>query len=74
MPVERLYPAVNYPVSRGTQMISPLIEWDHSQDWFIAEFDINKTQVTSERQVIINIREEDFRYMLGHVIDGIFSF
>ena len=29
----KLYPKVNYPVSRGTASISSLIRWDHSGDW-----------------------------------------
>ena len=28
-----LYPKVEYPVPRGTLMISPLVKWDHSQAW-----------------------------------------
>ena len=27
-----LYPPVQYPVSRGTPMISPLVRWEHSED------------------------------------------
>lgn len=33
-----LYPKVEYPVSSGTKMISPLVEWEHSEDWW--EFNI----------------------------------
>lgn len=29
----KLYPAVQYPVQVGTPLISPLIQWDHSQSW-----------------------------------------
>lgn len=71
MPIDRLYPAVSFPVSRGTQMISPLILWDHSNDWFIPEFDMNTTKVTSERNVIISTIEPEYKYMMGHIIDGI---
>lgn len=30
---KQLYPAVKYPVPVGTPLISPLIQWDHSQSW-----------------------------------------
>lgn len=33
MDVSKLYPSVEFPVSRGTPMISPLIRWEHSEDW-----------------------------------------
>jgi len=29
----KLYPAVEYPVPTGTPLISPHIQWDHSQIW-----------------------------------------
>ena len=28
-----LHPSVAFPVSCGTPMISPVIHWDHEQDW-----------------------------------------
>jgi len=33
-----LYPAVSYPVGRGTPMIQSLVEWDHSTQWTVADF------------------------------------
>lgn len=70
MVLERLYPAISYPVSRGTQMISPLILWDHSQDWFVGEYDEQSTNASCERRIILNIDDEDSQYMSGHIIDG----
>lgn len=29
----KLAPAVSYPVPVGTPLISPLMQWDHSQTW-----------------------------------------
>lgn len=29
----KLGPAVSYPVPVGTPLISPLVQWDHSQTW-----------------------------------------
>lgn len=31
--ISKLFPEVEYPVSRGTPMISPLIKWEHGDDW-----------------------------------------
>ena len=28
-----IYPPVEFPVPRGTGMLSPLLSWDHSQSW-----------------------------------------
>lgn len=73
MPIERLYPAVSFPVSRGTQMISPLILWDHSQDWFSGEYNENSTQISCERKLVIDVDNEENQYMTGHIIDGEFE-
>lgn len=70
IPIDKMYPAIEFPVSRGTPMIGSLIKWDHEQDWFVAEFDLKKTEITSERKVTIIIKEEDYQYMTGHIIDG----
>ena len=31
--IENLYPKFEFPVSKGTPFISPLIKWDHSKQW-----------------------------------------
>lgn len=36
--IKNLYPAVSYPVTRGTPMIQSLVEWDHSIQWTVADF------------------------------------
>jgi len=33
-----LYPLVQYPVSRGTPMISPLVRWEHSEDRYVMKY------------------------------------
>lgn len=70
MPLERLYPKISYPVSRGTAMISPLIRWEHSQDWYVPHYDQSRTDITSERKLTVTLSEEEYKYMAGHVIDG----
>jgi hypothetical protein len=43
MDVSKLYPPVEFPVSRGTPMISPLIRWEHSENWW--EFSLKQNQI-----------------------------
>ncbi|XP_025162177.1 fatty acid synthase-like [Harpegnathos saltator] len=65
-----LYPPVEFPVSRSTPMISSSIKWKHLENWYVASFATEK-QITSREIVMeINIREEDYEYMSGHIIDG----
>lgn len=68
MPIERLYPAIEFPVSRGTPNISSLIKWDHHEDWFVMKFATQEAAKSGERKVTISL--EDSSYISGHVIDG----
>lgn len=72
IPIGNLYPAVKYPVSAGTPMISPLIRWDHTEDWFLAKFDSQRDGNSAERICKISFTDHDFGYVSGHVIDGEF--
>ncbi|XP_077296458.1 fatty acid synthase-like [Arctopsyche grandis] len=65
-----LYPKVDLPVSSGTPMISPLVEWEHSEDWFVTSYKVNEKMMSGERIVRTAITDEDTEYMLGHVVDG----
>lgn len=70
-PTERLFPKVEFPVSRGTPMIAPLIKWDHTEDWFITKFSVEKGGYSGERKVTLSLDEDS--YISGHVIDGKFA-
>jgi hypothetical protein len=68
--ISKLYPPVQFPVSRGTPMIAPLIKWDHKQDYFVYKFD---ERVASEKSFTVNLQDQDFEYISGHEIDGEFK-
>ncbi|XP_032678573.1 fatty acid synthase-like isoform X2 [Odontomachus brunneus] len=65
-----LYPTVEFPVSRGTPMISPSIKWKYSENWHVALYSIQKRITSGERTINILLSDEDYEYMSGHVIDG----
>ncbi|KYN28029.1 Fatty acid synthase [Trachymyrmex cornetzi] len=67
--VANLYPSVEFPVSRGTPMISPSIRWDHSANWFAPKEDQEFIE-SRGRYVNILLDDEEYEYMSGHVIDG----
>ncbi|XP_063235485.1 fatty acid synthase-like [Bacillus rossius redtenbacheri] len=64
------HPAVSYPVSRGTPMIAPLVDWDHSEEWTVATFDISDTTCIGERVFDVDVRKEEYQFLTGHSIDG----
>ncbi|XP_076681300.1 fatty acid synthase-like [Andrena cerasifolii] len=68
--LQNLYPPVSFPVSRGTPMISPLVKWEHTKDWFVPVYKQSQKITSSERLVNIDLNNESFEYMAHHVIDG----
>lgn len=68
--ISNLYPAVQLPVSRSTPMISPLIKWDHSDDWYVTSYRMQEKITSGERIVEVTLTDEDYEYMAGHMIDG----
>lgn len=71
MPLDRLYPKVTYPVSRGTPMISPYVRWEHSEDWFVAFYRPLDEMKSGERAINITVaKDNDWSFLTGHVIDG----
>lgn len=68
MDISKLYPPIQFPVSRGTPMISPVIKWNHEENHYVPHFD---TYNTFERHnLIINISDKKYEYIQGHMIDG----
>ncbi|XP_060583977.1 fatty acid synthase-like [Ruditapes philippinarum] len=72
-PLQLLTP-VSYPVPRGTPMISPLVRWDHSQQWNVptADMFIGGGANSSNGcgfDIDMSHDSED-RYLTGHKIDG----
>uniref|UniRef100_A0A672MZN3 Fatty acid synthase n=2 Tax=Sinocyclocheilus grahami TaxID=75366 RepID=A0A672MZN3_SINGR len=70
----KLYPTVEYPVPTGTPLISPHIQWDHSQVWDVPkveDFPAGSGGSTSATVYNIDMNPEspDY-YMIGHCIDG----
>nr|QNU13192.1 fatty acid synthase 1 [Locusta migratoria] len=70
-----LYPKVQYPVSRGTTMLSPFIRWEHSEDWFLTTG--NSSEVMAGDQaftVDVKMLQKKNQFLFGHSIDGRFLY
>lgn len=68
MDIGKIYPTVDFPVSRGTPMISPIVKWNHNENYFVPLFDTFNTY--EKRNVIINLSDKIFDFVQGHIIDG----
>jgi fatty acid synthase, animal type len=69
-PISSIYPPVEFPVSSGTSLISPLIRWDHSEDWFVTKYDAQTGNPRNERKLIVTLSDKKYEYLSGHIIDG----
>lgn len=68
MDASKLYPTIEFPVSRGTPMISPLLKWNHQENYFVPLFDALNSY--EKRNILINLSDKIFEFIQGHVIDG----
>ncbi|XP_077481477.1 fatty acid synthase [Stigmatopora argus] len=71
--MNRLCSEVKYPVPVGTPMISPLVQWDHSQTWDVPKTEDFSSGSGSNSTVVYNINinpESPDYYLIGHCIDG----
>ncbi|XP_048759235.2 fatty acid synthase-like [Ostrea edulis] len=71
----KLYPAVNFPVPRGTPMISPVIQaqWNHSMDWDVPTFEDMKAGSSGDSGFVTEFMigpDSPDNYLKGHCIDG----
>ncbi|EAT46627.1 AAEL002237-PA [Aedes aegypti] len=65
-----LYPPVQFPVARGTPMISPLIRWDHRDSWYVVRYEWVAFRVSNQLNFKVTLADQDFVYAAGHCIDG----
>nr|XP_022920510.1 fatty acid synthase-like [Onthophagus taurus] len=69
--LDQIYPEIQYPVSRGTPMLAPLIKWDHRKDCYTYKFSSKKeTRLTAQDFVHVNPKESQWDFVMGHIIDG----
>ncbi|XP_026740412.1 fatty acid synthase-like [Trichoplusia ni] len=65
-----IYPHIPFPVSQGTPMLAHLVEWEHSEDWYVTSYKAQEKMKSGERTVRMSIVDEDCEYLAGHVVDS----
>lgn len=68
--ISKLYLPIEFPVGRGTPMISPLLKWDHREDWFSLSFKPEDQPKVYSLIYSIDPRDSEWAYIKGHTIDG----
>ncbi|XP_046659342.1 fatty acid synthase isoform X2 [Homalodisca vitripennis] len=67
---QNLYPSVKFPVARTTPMLASMIEWDHSNEWSVADFSGKGGGRSGESVIEIDLSKEADAFLAGHAIDG----
>lgn len=65
-----IYPKVEFPVSRGTPMISSLIKMNRSRTYQVPNYSDVK-RLKGFQKFSIESESVDWSFIQGHVIDGI---
>ncbi|CAG2108029.1 unnamed protein product [Medioppia subpectinata] len=70
--VQRLYPSVPYPVRRGTQSLSSLVRWDHTDSYLVPLYPdyFNHGSGGGDCKLEVDFKHADNRYYLDHAING----
>ncbi|KAJ2951603.1 hypothetical protein O0L34_g13759 [Tuta absoluta] len=68
--IDALYPIIEYPVSTETEMISQLIDWEHSEDWKTVVSSSKKEVNATYREFKMSIYDDEYKYLAGHIRDG----
>ncbi|XP_065223442.1 fatty acid synthase-like isoform X2 [Planococcus citri] len=68
MELSHLYPEIEFPVSRSTPMISPLIKWKYEKQQNAYNMSTANTNQSYERHYTVDPNSEEYNYLRGHVI------
>ncbi|RZC40858.1 Ketoacyl-synt C, ketoacyl-synt, and/or PS-DH domain containing protein, partial [Asbolus verrucosus] len=68
--LHKIYPEVQFPVSRGTPMISPLIKWNYKRTWYTYKFEGFMITDAEHREFNFSMQYDEHKFMQGHIIDG----
>ncbi|KAL1497478.1 hypothetical protein ABEB36_008436 [Hypothenemus hampei] len=68
--IQFLYPKVDFPVSRTTPMISPMIKWKHDQTWPLSFFTFNMQNKKYFKSFEISLDSKKWNVLKNHIVDG----
>ncbi|KAK4878182.1 hypothetical protein RN001_010688 [Aquatica leii] len=63
--LDKLYPNASWPVKAPS--ISPLIQWQHKDDWDILKYEMKNL---STDVATITLEHNHWKFLTGHVVDG----
>ncbi|XP_026314570.1 fatty acid synthase-like [Hyposmocoma kahamanoa] len=68
--IAALYPAIQFPVSTNTPMLSHFVEWAHTEKWNVPLFDKGTMKKYPICNFVPSIFDVEYNYLQGHVLRG----
>lgn len=63
-----IFPSIEFPVSRGTKSLAPLVKWEHGENWRTGLED-KMNYFVSVRDIQVSLNNPEFRECVGHQLD-----
>ncbi|CAK1541490.1 unnamed protein product [Leptosia nina] len=68
--ISTLYPKVEFPVSTGTPKLGHLVEWAHTEKWFVSQYVSASKKQAVACKFLVSVHDDENKYLKGHVIRG----
>lgn len=66
-----IFPKIEFPVSRGTSSLAPLVRWEHGEVWRTGLED-KFTYYVCVRDIHITINDPDFQSCTNHQLNDLY--
>lgn len=63
-----IYPSIEFPVSRGTKSLAPLVNWEHGEAWRTG-LEEKMNFFVSVKEIPVSLSSPEFRECVGHQLD-----
>lgn len=64
--ISKLYPSIEYPVSKGTATLSDLARWNHTETWKYFDEDDKLHAMMGNKEYEVTLNSDEFRDCVGH--------
>ncbi|KAF5303247.1 hypothetical protein FQA39_LY09986 [Lamprigera yunnana] len=68
--LDKLYSNVEWPVSRGTPNVSPVIGWNHTDSWHFYRHQMQISNCVQTFDFSLKSHDPNWSFLSGHVLDG----
>lgn len=70
--VSKLYPPIEFPVGRGTPMISPYVRWKHAREMFVPSLTLHLIRQAERgfKRYWVELENPEWAFVADNTVDG----